>query len=49
MKFIYRLYQIFIAVPIFLICTILTGLVTTLGCLMGNGHFWGYYPGHLWS
>ena len=49
MKFIYRLYQVFIAAPVFLLSTVLTGFVTTVGCLVGNGHFWGYYPGHLWS
>ena len=49
MKFIYRLYQVFIAAPVFLLSTVLTGFVTTVGCLVGNGHFRGYYPGHLWS
>ena len=49
MKFIYRAYQLFIALPIFLIATVLTSLTTVVGCAIGNGHFWGYWPGHIWS
>jgi len=45
----YRLYQLFIAAPLILIATIITGVVTITGCTLGNGHFWGYYPGRLWS
>lgn len=33
----------------FLVLTILTALTTMLGCWLGNGHFWGYYPGKIWS
>ena len=35
--------------PILLVLTILTALVTMIGCRLGNGDFWGYYPGKLWS
>lgn len=49
MKYIYRLYQICVCLPIFLVTTILTALTTSLGCAVGNGHFWGYYPGKIWS
>lgn len=49
MKLIYRVYQLIIATPIILVATILTSLVTTVGCIIGNGHFWGYYPGKIWS
>ena len=49
MKYLYRLYQLLVALPIFLLASILTSLVTILGCWLGNGHFWGYYPGKLWS
>ncbi|KGI60777.1 1-acyl-sn-glycerol-3-phosphate acyltransferase [Prevotella sp. S7 MS 2] len=45
----YRIYQLCIALPVILIATILTALVTTIGCIVGNGHFWGYYPGRYWS
>lgn len=49
MKFIYALYQIFFALPVALLLTILTAVVTILGCLLGSAHFWGYYPGKIWS
>lgn len=49
MKYLYRLYQLLVALPIFLLASILTSLVTILGCWLGNGHLWGYYPGKLWS
>ena len=49
MRFLYIFYQIFIGLPLFLVLTILTALITILGCTLGNGHFWGYYPGKIWS
>lgn len=49
MKYIYRIYQLFIALPIALVATFLTALVVSVGCAIGNGHFWGYYPGRFWS
>ena len=49
MKLIYRIYQLFFAAPLFLVASIITSLSTAIGCLLGDGHFWGYYPGKLWS
>jgi 1-acyl-sn-glycerol-3-phosphate acyltransferase len=49
MKFIYYCYQICIALPIVLILTLITALVTIIGCTVGSAHFWGYYPGKIWS
>ena len=49
MKYIYRLYQLVICLPILIVASILTSLATVVGCMLGNGHFWGYYPGKLWS
>lgn len=49
LNFLYLIYQIFIGFPLFLVITILVALTTTLGCTLGNGHFWGYYPGKIWS
>ena len=37
------------ALPVILVATILTALVTIIGCLLGNSDFWGYYPGMIWS
>lgn len=49
MKFLYRIYQLCIALPLGLIATVLTALATIIGCFIGSAHFWGYYPGKLWS
>ncbi len=45
----YRIYQICIALPILLVLTILTALTTIIGSFIGGSHFWGYYPGKIWS
>ena len=48
-KYLYRIYQLFVAVPLALVATIITALTVAAGCSVGNGHFWGYYPGRWWS
>lgn len=48
MKILYIIYQILVS-PILLVLTILTALTTIIGCWLGNGHVWGYYPGKIWS
>ena len=49
MKYIYRIYQLFVAVPLLLVWTIIIALMVIVGCAVGNGHFWGYYPGRWWG
>lgn len=49
MKYIYRIYQLCIALPLGLFITVLTAIAVIVGCSVGNGHFWGYYPGRWWS
>ena len=49
MKILYLIYQIVIGLPVILVLTILTALVTVVGCWIGDGNFWGYYPGMIWS
>ena len=49
MKILYRLYQLIIALPLVFVFTIITALTTIVGCFVGNAHFWGYYPGKIWS
>lgn len=49
MKHLYHIYQLLIALPLMAIDTVLTALITIVGCAVGNGHFWGYYPGKWWS
>ena len=45
----YRIYQIFIGLPVLVIVTIITALEVGIGTSIGNGHFWGYYPGRWWA
>ncbi len=49
MRFFYCLYQLFVAMPLLLICTILTAFVTSIGCIFGSAHFWGHYPAKVWG
>ena len=49
MNFIYKIYQLCIALPILLVCTALTAIITIIGSWIGSAHFWGYYPGKIWS
>ena len=45
----YRIYQIVIGLPVVVICTIVTALEVGIGTTIGNGHYWGYYPGRWWA
>lgn len=49
MKYLYRTYQLLIALPLIAIYTVITCFVVIVGCAIGNGHFWGYYPGKWWA
>lgn len=49
MKYLYYLYQLFVAVPLLLVATILTALFTSIGSIFGSAHFWGYYPAKVWG
>lgn len=49
MKFFYYFYQIAIALPILLLTTVITATLTTIGCALGFGKFWGFYPSRIWS
>lgn len=48
-RFLFLIYQWLIAFPILLVITTLTALVTIIGCSIGSGTFWGYFPAHIWS
>ena len=45
----YKIYQFCIVLPVGLVLTLLTALTTSLGSLLASAHFWGYYPGKIWS
>lgn len=49
MKMLYRIYQLFVALPVVVLATIVTALEVGIGCTVGDGHFWGYYPGRWWA
>lgn len=49
MKYLYRIYQLLIALPLIAIYTLITSLMVIIGCTLGNGHFRGYYPGKWWA
>ena len=49
MKFFYFLYHWLIAVPLFIVATAITAIVTSIGAILFNVDFWGYWPPHYWS
>ena len=49
LKVFYLIYQAIIAFPVMVIMTIITALEVGIGTTIGNGHFWGYYPGRWWA
>ena len=49
MKYLYRTYQLIIALPLLLLWTVIISLMVIVGCSLGGGHFWGYYPGKWWG
>ena len=49
MTIIYKAYQLIIVLPIGLLATLLTALLTIIGCALGGQRVWGYYPGKWWS
>ncbi|MDR2388681.1 MAG: 1-acyl-sn-glycerol-3-phosphate acyltransferase [Tannerellaceae bacterium] len=46
---IYPVYFWVFFLPVFLVLTLLTALVTLAGCLLGGKRIFSYYPGMLWS
>lgn len=49
MLILYRIYLIFIAIPILLVVTILAALATIIGSMVGCSRNFGYWPGHIWA
>jgi len=46
---IYRLYQLFVALPLIVLATIITAITVGIGTAVGNPHYWGFYPGQWWG
>lgn len=49
MKYLYYIYQLIVGLPVVIFGTIITAITVAVGCAIGNGHFWGYFPGHVWG
>lgn len=49
MRYLYLAYQWCIAVPILVVITFITALITIIMTTICGNHFWGYYPAHIWS
>lgn len=43
------IYQWAIFLPVFIVLTILTALITMVGSFLFGDHFWGFYPARVWS
>ena len=48
MKIFYRIYEYCIALPILIILTIITAILTIIGSLFSH-QWWGYYPPRIWA
>lgn len=45
----YRIYQILIMAPLLFIATVITAIITLIGCTFFGGRWWGYWPAHIWA
>ena len=49
LRIFWYIYLIVIYLPIGIPVTVLTAVITWLGCKLGNHRIWSYYPGMVWS
>lgn len=49
MKFLYRLYQLLIFFPLFVVVTIFVALLTSLGCMVGLSRCFAFLPTRFWG
>ena len=49
LNMLYKVYFWIVAVPVFVIVTIITALIVIIGCLLGGERFFSYYPGVIWA
>ena len=49
LRVLYFLYFWLIAVPVFLLATVVTALTVIVGCMWGREKFFSFYPGMFWS
>lgn len=49
MIYLFRIYQILIAIPLLFVATLAAAIVTIVMCIPTKGRFWGYYPHKIWA
>ena len=49
LRILYIIYIVLFAAPIYAVLTIILAVIMTVGCLLGFGKFFSYYPGLIWS
>jgi len=49
LRFLYLIYFCLIALPLFIVATIITALVVMIGCILGGEKIFAFYPGMIWS
>lgn len=45
----YKIYQLVVCLPLLGLSTLLTALLTIVGCTFGKASFWAYWPPCIWS
>ena len=45
----YKIYQLVVCLPLLGLSTLLTALLTIVGCTLGKASFWAYWPPCIWS
>lgn len=45
----YRIYQLLVMLPVIVVSTIVTAVLTAIGCMLGESRWWGYWPAKIWS
>ncbi len=45
----YRVFQLFVTLPVMVVATVTAGLITVLGSWLGSSRWWGYWPPHYWA
>lgn len=48
-RILYQIYLWLIAMPIFVVCTIIVALITIVGCFFSDSNVFSFYPGMIWS
>ena len=49
MKILLFIYQWLIFIPGMFVISVIASVITIIGCLLGDGKFWGYWPGVIWA